>query len=227
MSSTWRSRRPAPCWSRTSFSLKRVHPQTGARTVVANRGTGSPFLDATGVLVEPEGTALVMDSGFTAYIPVGLGIPVQTRGALQRVDVGTGSSEVVSGGGLLGGGVGRGPRFFAPVDAIAYDPRGTVAVAILDNLLEVDLATGRRRHVQRAEDSPTPVWDPIDVAVAADGSWLALEQWFARLRRVDPETGLASTASGQEVGSGPLMGQQRAGRGRARRHRAGGVRAVE
>jgi streptogramin lyase len=188
------------------FSIKRVDAITGARTIAAGLAHGDPFLYLIGMAHEAPGTVLVSDEGIQ-YDLLGGFLPLQLYGGVKRVDLTTGASEVVSGGGLFSARRGSGPGFLGGLRGIAVEPSGNVAAVVHQpSLLRIDPRTGDRTVVaSNRVGSGAVLRFPVHLAVEAAGTWLTVDYLSNQIVRVDPATGVRTVASGISVGSGPVF----------------------
>jgi len=155
-------------------SVYRIHPVTGATTVVSTDdvGSGPPFDRLRGIAVEADGALVVAEAN-----------------AVTRVDPATGDRALISGVAR-----GTGPLFLS-LQSIEVAPDGTLFVA--DRLgaavLRVDPSTGDRSNAAPFEDPNSLVAEPGGTLVVVDDRALV---------RLDPATGDRSILSDRRTGSG-------------------------
>jgi sugar lactone lactonase YvrE len=182
-------------------ALVRVDPYTGLRTIVSNNvapaGT-TPFVEPTGIAVEPTGMILVTDlSAFAA-----------ADGGVFRVNPTNGNRTVLSTNGIASG-----PRFENPSD-VAVTSTGEIYVVDAGNMvstgsvISVDRMTGRRRVISANATATGPRFVyPRAIAVDAAGSILVSDRdafgGSGGIIRVDAATGARSTVSSNLSAGGP------------------------
>ena len=173
------------------MTVKRVDPSTGARTTLSDR---SRLRHPVSVAVEAGGTALVGDHGREQPV-IGMA-SVYLFSGLSRLDLRTGRSSVVSGGGLLSRRRGSGPGFLlGGIGRIWIEPAGSVlAVNYGTGLVHVDPTSGHRTLAGSLYDGFAG-FDLAGAAVAFDRT--------GNLVRLDP-SGDRVILSGYSRGSGPL-----------------------
>ena len=170
------------------WSLFRINPTTGDRTILTGQGVGSgPALEG------PNDIGLSQDHG-RIYVSAGI------SHSIIEVDPSSGDRTLVTGPGR-----GSGPTLEHPVgltrtltgDFYAFD-------ADTEAVFFVDGTSGDRRIVSGAGTGSGVAFSGFgsDVVLMPDGT-LAVSDHEERLLRVDPITGARSILTGDGVGTGP------------------------
>jgi sugar lactone lactonase YvrE len=188
-----------------NHAVRRIDSATGVITTVAGTGIAGFSTGSTGAnsqLTSPDG--LAYHSGV-------LYISDRDNNVIRALDTATGALSIVAGNGATGGALQVGaPATASPVVSprgLAVDPiSGTLYIAALGQhrILAVDLggilsvAAGdgvARYNGDALNAAVTSLNQPMDIAVAADGSLLIADSRNNRIRRVAP-TGVVSTIAG-------------------------------
>lgn len=208
--------------------LLRIDPATGNRSVV--NGSGVVFDLPVDLVAENATTALVADQGVTdRLVRVDLQSGARSQLALTgqtplsmvreasgdalisdvfnqrilRIDAETGTTSVVS-----GGGVAAGPGF-AQLQRLALERDGTILAtdSTTDRLLRVDPATGERSTISDGLTGVGPTFDlPRGVAASTDGYALVGDRGIGKLLRVDLANGNRTIVADATTGTGPALG---------------------
>ncbi len=131
-------------------------------------GSGSAFLSPSGIVVEADGSLVVVDAN-----------------GVVRVDPNTGARTIIS-----DASVGSGPAFITPL-RIAVEAHGSLVVLDqrLKAVVRVDPNTGARTIVSDASVGTGPAFDFPSGAVEAHGSLVVADIARRAVIRVDPNTG--------------------------------------
>ncbi|MFV1967542.1 MAG: PEP-CTERM sorting domain-containing protein [Pirellulaceae bacterium] len=173
----------------TVARILEVDPATGDRRLVAGNGVGTTpqeFAVPVDIVVEPEGTLLVLDGG---------------RNVVFRVDPRTGDRVILSGMDNGGGAP------FPDVESLAVDSSGAIYVGADEGppLFQVEALTGDRTIIPDGTGPRVDVGEAI--AIGAGGDLLVVAGVGADdgILRVDPVTGNRQIVTGGAVGSGPIF----------------------
>lgn len=172
----------------------RVDPSSGARTIVSDASTGGPsFQYPQGIAVESTGQIVVTDSN-----------------RVMRVDPRTGIRTIVS-----DATIGSGPPFSGALGAIAVETTGKLVVlestyaagTYGSRVVRIDPSSGTRSIVSDASIGGGPALGASgSIAVEPTGQLIVADyvvtyprpyvnQYWARLVRVDPQSGARSVVS--------------------------------
>lgn len=180
----------------TLQAMLRVDQLTGQRTLISSReiGNGPPFGLLTGLVVEANGSFVVMSAAGS----------LMDAPAVVRVNSQTGDRTVVSGG---SNNIGSGPPLLSPLSgALAADGSLVLIDSFNQNVLRIDLVTGARRIVSGGSVGRGPSFDRlVGIIVGDDGTLFGLDNGRRALIRIDPNSGNRDILSGDEVGPGPVF----------------------
>jgi sugar lactone lactonase YvrE len=181
-----------------AVSILQVNPVTGFRTDISSQSVGSGDLlqNPAGMVMQSNGNLLVVD---------------QDLHALVEVNVTTGARRIVSGG-APGSEKGVGTSFSTPHDLV-IDSSGDVLIVdtVLHAIFRVDLASGDRNIISSlALGGGDALVDPRNITRDAAGNILVSDsnsdpETPGMVYRVDPDTGVRTFVSAQNVGSGPQI----------------------
>ncbi|MBI5431676.1 MAG: hypothetical protein HZA52_02475 [Planctomycetes bacterium] len=175
--------------------ILRVHPGTGARTVVSSYavGTGPPIYWKESLVHDPSGDRLLTGGSFGFY---GSGV--------GAVDLATGNRSILS-----GASVGKGPGLGSELHLDLDELHGRVVVTDYQHsaILGVDLASGDRTMIASwTVGSGARIAGPRGLSVAASGerAWV-VDDWFQGLMEVDLASGVRTWISRNGDGRGPWL----------------------
>ncbi len=178
---------------RDHAAIIRIHPVTGARTVISNgiRGLGPPLEHPTALAREADNNLLVIDTN-----------------TIVRVHPETGDRHLVSGcpspdrETCLDDLVGQG-RQFGRLQGLAVNASGQIIVVDRQHqaLLQVDPITGDRSPLSDSETGVGPALDTPE-ALAFEASGTIAVTGFRSIIRVHPETGDRTVISDSTQGAG-------------------------
>ncbi|PON17968.1 hypothetical protein C2W62_10430 [Candidatus Entotheonella serta] len=175
---------------RVDGSVFRVSPNTGARTILSNRstGTGLNFSDPVDIARQADGTFVVVD---------------RNRDGVFEVNPQTGNRTVISG--CPQGGqpcpvalIGSGPPFRRLV-SVAVETRGTLIVvdAEAQAVIRVLPSTGNRTVLSSATRGSGPNLDePMGIAVKSNGQLALIDTSLDAVVEIDPVSGDRTIISG-------------------------------
>jgi sugar lactone lactonase YvrE len=178
-------------------SILQVDPQTGIRTDIfdqfVNGGSGVALASPAGMVLQSNGNLLVVDEGLQALVEVNLI---------------TGERTIVSGG-AGGSEFGLGDAFSTPHDLV-IDSSGDVLIVdtMLHAIFRVDLASGDRNIISSlALGGGDALVDPRNITRDSAGNILVSDSNSnpdapGMVYRVDPDTGVRTFVSAQNIGPG-------------------------
>lgn len=186
--------------------MKRVHPVTGNRTWIPTPRRNR-IRSPKALAVESARSAIVADNGDSVWIPVPpYGSEIHAYSGLQRVDLVTGRTTMVAGGGFFSTKRGEGTSFLGGVYDVARISPTTAASWLHGQLFAVDLVTGDRTLISGTDRGAGPEFlTAHEVAVDASGAWWVVSGVHGLLWRVDPESGDRTLVSSNDHGRGPLF----------------------